>query len=90
MLEKNQHNSTVKCFHVYKEIWNLVKEEVMDTRMEPENPTNKYTLCLENNGKVVGHLTKENNGHFSKMIFFFLRADKYESCQNKLKRLTYM
>ena len=47
--------------------------------MEPENPTDKYVVCVENNGNVVGHLTKGNNGRISKTIFFFLRADEYGS-----------
>ena len=29
--------------------------------MEPENPTDKYIVCAENNGKVEVHLTKGNN-----------------------------
>ena len=58
-MKEHQHNSKVKAFHVYKEIWNPVKREVLDTRMEPENPTDKYSVCVENNGNVeVGHLTK--------------------------------
>ena len=51
----------------------------LDTRMEPENPTDKYVVCVENNGNVVGHLTKGNNGRINKTIFFFLRADEYGS-----------
>ena len=41
------HKSTVKGFHVYKEIWNPVEGEVLETRMEPENPTHKYPVCIE-------------------------------------------
>ena len=48
-----QHKSTVKGFHVYKEIWNPVDGGVLDTRMEPENPTDKFAVCIEENGNVV-------------------------------------
>ena len=81
-----QHNSTVKGFHIYKEIWNPVKGAVLDTRLEPKNLTDKYTVCVEDNGNVVGHLTKGNNGRFSKTIFLFLRADEYGSCKVRIKK----
>ena len=41
-----QHNSTVKGFHFYKKICNSIKGEVLDARMEPENPTDKYAVCI--------------------------------------------
>ena len=77
IVKEYQHKSTVKGFHVYKEIWNSVEGEVLDTRMEPENPTDKYAVCIEKNGNVVGRLPKGKYGRFSKTIFFFLRADAY-------------
>ena len=43
VVKEYQHNSTVNGFHVYKEIY-PVKGEVLDTRMEPENPTDKYAV----------------------------------------------
>ena len=86
VVKEYQHNSTVKGFDVYKEIWNPVRREVLDTGMEPENPTNKYAVCVENNGNIVGHLTKGNNSRFSKTIFFFLRADEYRSCNLKIRK----
>ena len=75
VVQQYQHNSTVKGLYVYREIWNPLKGEVLDTRMEPENPTDKYPVCVESNGNVLGHLTKGNNSCFSKLIFIFLRAD---------------
>ena len=54
--------------------------------MEPENPTDKYAVCVENNGNVVGHLTKGINSCFSKTIFFFLRADEYGSCKGRINQ----
>ena len=46
-VKEYQHKSTVKGFHQYKEIWNPVEGEVLDTRTEPENPTDKYAVCIE-------------------------------------------
>ena len=86
VMKEYQHNPTVRGFYVYKEIWNPVKGEVLDTIMEPENPTNRYAVCVENNGNVVGYLTKGKNGRFSKTIFFFLRADKYGSCKVRIRK----
>ena len=59
--------------------------EILDT-MQPENPKDKYAVCIENNGKIVGHLPKGKNGRFSKTVFFFLRADVYGSCKVEVKK----
>ena len=55
-VKEYQHKSTVKVFHVYKEIWNPVEGEVLDTRMEPENPTDKYAVCIGKKWKYCGTL----------------------------------
>ena len=34
----------------------------------------------------MGHLPKEKYGRFSKTIFFFLRADKYDSCKVRINK----
>ena len=44
---------------------------VLDTRMEPENPTDKYAVCIEKNGNVVGHLSKGNTVASVKRFSFF-------------------
>ena len=86
IVKEYQHKSTVKGFHVYKEISNPVKGEVLDTRMESENPTDKYAVCIEKYGNVVGHLPKGKYGRFSKTTFFFLRADEYGSCKVRINK----
>ena len=86
VVKEHQYSSILKGFHVYKEIWNPVKGEVLDTRMEPGNPTDQYAVCVENNGNVVGHLTEGNNVHFYKTIFFLLRADEYGSCKARVRK----
>ena len=54
--------------------------------MEPENSTDKYAVCIEKNGNVVGHLSKGKYGRFSKTIFFFLRANEYGSCKVRINK----
>ena len=53
--------------------------------MEPENPTDKYAFCIEKYGNM-GHLPKGKYGRFSKTIFFFLRADEYDSCKVRINK----
>ena len=45
--------SYVKGNHVYKRVCTPVSNEVLQTRREPENPTDKYAVCLLKDGKVV-------------------------------------
>ena len=56
IVKEYQHKSTVKSFHVYKEIWNPFEGEVLDTRMEPGNLTDKYAVCIEKKWKRCGTL----------------------------------
>ena len=72
--------SYVKGYHVYKRVWTPISNEVLQTRREPENPTDKYAVCILKDGKVVGHLKKGSNGRFAKTIFYFLRSDTYAKC----------
>ena len=57
IVKEYQHKSTVKGFHVYKEIWNPVEGEVLDTIMEPENPTDKYAVYIEKKWKCCATLS---------------------------------
>lgn len=54
--------------------------------MEPENLTDKYAVCIENNGNFVRHLTKGNDNRSSKTIFFFLKADECGSCKVRKRK----
>ena len=70
---------------MYKRMWTPISNEVLQTRREPENPTDKYAVCVLKDGKVVGHLKKGSNGGFAKTIFYFLRSDTYAKCCVKLQ-----
>ena len=76
--------SYVKGYHVYKRVWTPISNEVLQTHREPENPTDKYAVCVLKDGKVVGHLKKGSNGRFAKTIFYFLRSDTYAKCCVKI------
>ena len=76
--------SYVKGYHVYKRVWTPISNEVLQTRKEPENPTDKYAVCVLKDGKVVGHLKKGSNGRSAKAIFYFLRSDTYAKCCIKI------
>ena len=76
--------SYVKGYHVYKRVWTPISNEVLQTRREPENPADKYAVCVLKDGKVVGHLKKGSNGRFAETIFYFLRSDTYAKCYVKI------
>ena len=45
--------------------------------IEPNNPVDKYVVAITKMKKILGHLPLEDNGKFSKTIFYFLWADPY-------------
>ena len=49
--------------------------------MEPDNVVDNYAVCGKKNEVIVGHLPHGKNGRFAKIIFYFLRADKYAECK---------
>ena len=61
-----------------------ISNEVLQTRREPENPTDKYAVCVLKDSKVVGHLKKGSNGRFAKTIFYFIPSDTYAKCCVKI------
>ena len=69
--------SFVKGYHTYKDIWKPFINEELTTAMEPDNVFDKYAVCVKRNNVIVGHLPLGKDGRFAKMIFYFLRADRY-------------
>ena len=65
-------------------MWTPISNEVLQTRREPENPTDKYAACVLEDGKVVGNLKKGSNGRFAKIIFYFLRSNTCAKCCVKI------
>ena len=71
IVEEYQYKSTVKGFHVYKEIWNPVEGEVLDTRMESENPTDNYAACIEKMEMLWNTCLRESRVASAKRFSFF-------------------
>ena len=74
----------LKAITCTKECGHQSLMKLLQTRREPENPTDKYVVCVLKDGKVVGHLKKGGNGGFTKTIFYFLRSDTYAKCCVKI------
>ena len=74
-------DSFIKGYHVYQYDWTPKRNEVPQAVMEPENPVDKYAVCVKREGdQVVGHLQKGKNGRFAKTVFYFLRANPQNTC----------
>ena len=42
--------------------------EILKNRLGPENVVDRFAVAVEEEGKIVGHLNKENSNHFAKTI----------------------
>ena len=78
------HETQIKGHHVYKDIWAPELGEHLEVQCEPENPVDKYAVCLKtSNGTIVGHLKKGKSGRFAKTIFYHLRSHPQVNCTPK-------
>ena len=73
--------SFVKGYHAYKDLWKPFINEELTTAMEPDNVVDKHAVCVKKNSVIVGHLPLDKDGRFAKMIFYFLREDRYAECK---------
>ena len=48
---------------------------------KPDNPKNKYAVCVKKENRIVGHLALGKSGKFAKTIFYFLKADELSCCK---------
>ena len=79
------YETQIKGHHVYKDIWAPELVEHLEVQYEPENPVDKYTVCLKtSNGTIVGHLKKGKSGRFAKTIFYYLRNHPQANCTAKV------
>ena len=59
--------------------------EHLEVQCEPENPVDKYAVCLKtSNGTIVGHLKKGKSGHFAKTMVYCLRSHPQANCTAKV------
>ena len=61
--------SYVKGYHVYKTLWNPLTGEFFSCEREPDNPMDKYVVCVKKENNIVGHLPLGIFGKFAKKIF---------------------
>ena len=79
------HETQIKGHHVYKDIWAPELGEHLEVQCEPENPVDKYAVCLKtSNGTIVGHLKKKKSESFAKTIFYYLRSHPQANCTAKV------
>ena len=85
LLKYHEMKSTVMGFHVYRNNWEPVIGEILNTRMEPQNEVDKYAVAvLDKEKSVIGHLLKGTSGKYAKTIFYFLRNDSVNVCKVKV------
>ena len=72
--------SFVKGYHGYKDLWKPFINEELTTAMKPDNVVDNYAVYVKKNNVTVGHLPLGKDGRFAKVIFYFLRADRYAEC----------
>ena len=73
--------SFVKGYHAYKDLWKPFINEDLATALEPDNVV---VVCVKKKNVIVGHLPLGKDGRFAKMLFYFLRADRYAECKVKI------
>ena len=51
--------SIIRGYHVYKEIWKPVTEEILPTKREPDNKHDSDAIAIMKSEDVVGHVPKD-------------------------------
>ena len=78
------HGTQIKGHHIYQDIWAPELGEHLEVKCEPENPVDKYAVCLKtSNETIVGHLKKRKSGRFAKTRFFYLEVTLKQIAQLK-------
>ena len=62
--------SYVKGYHMYKTLWNPLIGEFLSCEREPDNPMDKYAVCVKKENKKVGHLPLGKSGKSGKYFIF--------------------
>ena len=68
---------------MYK-VWIAEVGKKFNVLMEPDNRVDKFSVCVEKDQAVVGHLKKGDSGKFAKTIFYFLSSNGYCNCYTKV------
>ena len=54
VLKEFEIDTYVKDHHAYKDIWPQDTGESLFAQIYPNNPVEKYAVCIQSSGKVVG------------------------------------
>ena len=68
--------SYVNGYHVYKKLCNPLIGEFLWCEWEPDNPVDKYAVCVKKENKIVGHFHLENLVNLRKQYFISLEQMK--------------
>ena len=68
--------SYVNGYHVYKTICNPLIGEFLSCEREPDNPVDKYAVCVKKENKIVEHFRLENLVNLRKQYFISLEQMK--------------
>ena len=49
--------------------------------MKPSNSVDKYTVSINKDDLIAGHLKLDKNRKFSKKTFCFLQTGRYATCE---------
>ena len=79
-LEEYRLTSHVKGYREYKGIWKPGIGDVLKTKREPENKTDKFAVAVMKEKEkekhlVIGHLKKGKSGKFAKLFSCFLKNE---------------
>ena len=83
LLDTYEIDAYVMGFHVYKTSWKPFIGEELSIVMEPDNVMDRHAAAVIQQSKKdsVGHLPLCKTRKFTKTIFYFLKADKENSCK---------
>ena len=71
-------SSFLKGYHTYQNIWDSVKGEIIQAKMEPMNSVDMQPQ------HALEHFKKRTNNKFASTIFYFLKCDRITDAGLKL------
>lgn len=75
------YESSVRGFHVYKDVWSPILLEVLQTRQEPGNLEDEHAVAIIKESSsveiIVGHVPRD----ISRICWYFLQNDGEITCE---------
>ena len=57
-MKEYEHRCSVRGYHVYQTIWDTAVGEALECATEPLNEHERYSVAVEKDGVIVGHLPR--------------------------------